>query len=80
MLGISRNVLFEYRITLYRVMLGDVNFSLGLFGALVYLDSRKQRIIQSTFYPQGVKIELMSAVQAAVSEIWTDFQNCCIWA
>ncbi len=30
--------------------------------------------------PQGAKIELISALQAAVSQIQADFQNCVIWA
>ncbi len=32
------------------------------------------------FQPQGVGIELIFALCAAVSEIWADFQNCHIWA
>ncbi len=32
------------------------------------------------FLPQGVEIELIFALRAAVSEIWAHFQNCHIWA
>ncbi len=33
-----------------------------------------------SFYPQGVEIELIFAVRAAVSEIRANFQNCPTWA
>ena len=32
------------------------------------------------FLPQWVKIGLIFALRAAVSKIWTDFQNCHIWS
>ena len=32
------------------------------------------------FLPQGVEIELIFGLRAAISGIWPDFQNCHIWA
>ena len=59
----------------------------GRFWKLPYLGMKHLAIGQTygsctytLFLRQGVEIELIFALQAAVSEIRTDFQNCHIWA
>ncbi len=37
-------------------------------------------VAHTLFLHQGVEIELIFALRAAVAEIWADFQNCHIWA
>ncbi len=69
------------------VTTGSSFLDTGRFWKLPYLGMKHLAIGQTygsctytLFLRQGVEIELIFALQAAVSEIRTDFQNCHIWA
>ena len=47
---------------------------------LVHWQKNARSCIYSLFLPQGVAVELILALWAAVSKIRADFQNCHIWA
>ncbi len=57
----------------------------GQFSNLPYLGMklghwRPRSCTYTPFLSQGIEIELIFALRAAVSEIWANFQNCHIWA
>ena len=73
------------KLSLFRSM-GSSFRDMGRFSQLSYLGMKLghwpkfQKLHIYLFLPQRVKIELILALRAAVSEIWADFLNCYIWA
>ena len=55
-------------------------FKIAIFGHETWpLDKMPEVAHIHSFYPKGVKIELIFALLAAVSEVQEDFQNYHIW-
>ncbi len=75
-------------LSLYFCSKGSGFWDIGRFSKLPYLgmklgDSFGQSSRSCTFtlfLPQGIEIELIFALRAAVSELRANFQNCHIWA
>ncbi len=55
-------------------------FKIAIFGYETWPLAKAPEVAYTFLLPQVVKIELIFALQAAVSEIWADFQTCHIWA
>ncbi len=51
------------------------NWHIGVFFLKIFTE-----VAYGHFLPNGIEIELIFALRAAVSEIWADFQNYHIWA
>ncbi len=52
----------------------------GQISKLSYFGTNSRSCTYTLFLAQGVEIELIFALRAAVSEMRTNFQNCHIWA
>ncbi len=55
-------------------------FKIAIFGHETWLLAKVPEVAHTPFLPQGVEIELIFALHAAVSELQADFQNCHLWA
>ncbi len=55
-------------------------FRIAVLGHETWSLAKVPEVAYTLFPPQGVKIELVLDLRAAVSEIWGDFQKCHSWA